>query len=115
MFEEHAMETGNLVTKLTFCLSHVRILLEEGVQTSLQQTGAIAGLDQSMTDAARSPVADALPDEPRDRVSDKGPRWISPCHMRLRTEITDESRIEKAPAVPDSVIGMKFGNYENVT
>ena len=68
VFEEHAMENGNLVAELCFGLPHVGILLQEGTQRPVQQAGAISSLDQSMTDAARGPIAHALPDEPGDCV-----------------------------------------------
>ena len=92
MFKKHPMETRDFVAKLRFRLSHVGIFLQEHVQRPLQQADAIAGLDQSVTRTARGPIADALADESTGCVGDEALRWISPCNVGFRTEITDVNR-----------------------
>jgi len=77
------MEYRDLVAKLCLVLSHVGILFQEAVKRPLQKPTAIASLDQPMTDAARRPIAHALPNHTRDSVGYEGLRRISPGHMGL--------------------------------
>ena len=77
------MEVGDLVAKFCFSRDHIGILLQESAQRPVQQSAAIAGCNEPVTDPARGPIANALSDDLCNRVSKEAVSRVAPGHARF--------------------------------